>query len=244
MDGSLAGSNNSFVINVPSLGFGSSNGPGFALNFDLGASPSALASQAYDFLNNSFATDQGFLGQAISGTQGFLAHQVSPILNADTAQINQNAKYIPDLYSGLLGIGTSAIGAIQANTQQGIAAQQAETTASINASANAGGGGCYITTAVCETLGLGDDCLILQTLRKFRDDYCGGKPGLKAYYATAPGIVRAINARSDARECYRQILRRYILPACRMIECDCNDAAYRIYRAGCSRAMRYAQGIE
>lgn len=244
MDGSLAGSNNSFVINVPSLGFGSSSGPGFALNFDLGASPSALASQAYDFLNNSFTTDQGFLGQTISGTQNFLAQQVSPILNADTAQINQNAKYIPDLYSGLLGIGTSAIGAIQANTQQGIAAQQAETTASINASANAGGGGCYITTAVCETLGLGDDCLILQTLRKFRDDYCGGKPGLKSYYATAPGIVRAISARPDARECYRQILRRYILPACRMIQGGCNDAAYRIYRAGCSRAMRYAQGIE
>lgn len=240
----LAGSNNNFIINIPSLGIGNAygSGSGFALNFDMGASPSAIASQAYDFLNQSFSTDQGFVNQAISGTQNFLAHQVNPILTADAAQINQNAGYIPKLYAGLTNAGNAAIGAIQANTSAGIAAQQAETTASINASANAGGGGCYITTAVCETLGLGDDCTILQTLRKFRDDYCGGKPGLKVYYATAPRIVSAINARSDARECYRQLLRRYILPACHMIEGGCNDAAYRIYRAGCTRAAHYAQG--
>lgn len=240
----LSGSNNNFVINIPSLGLGGSSAPGFALNFDMGASPSALASQAYDFLNQSFSTDQGFLGQSISGTQGFLSHQVSPILMADASQINQNAKYIPDLYSSLAGIGNASIKSINLNTQLGIQAQQQETNASIAASNNAAsqGGGCYITTAVCGSLGLGDDCAILQTLRKFRDDYCGGKPGLKTYYATAPGIVRAIDKRADARECYRQILRRYILPAYRMIIGGQYDAAYRIYRAGCTRAAHYAQG--
>lgn len=241
----LAGSNNNFVINIPSLGVGNAygNGSGLALNFDMGASPSAIASQAYSFLNQSFSTDQGFLNQAISGTQNFLSHQISPILVADAAQINQNAGYIPKLYSSLQTTGQAAIGAIQANTAAGVAAQQAETVASINASANAGGGGgCYITTAVCESLGMRDDCEILQTLRKFRDEYCGGKPGLKVYYATAPRIVSAINARTDSRECYRQLLRRYILPACHMIQAGCNDSAYRIYRAGCTRAAHYAQG--
>lgn len=241
--GDLAGSNNGFVINIPSLGVGGSGAPGFSLNFDMGASPSALASQAYDFLNNSFSNDQGFLNQTISGTQDFLAHQVSPILTAATAQINQNAKYIPDLYSGILHTGTLAIGAIQANTQQGIAAQQAETVASINASANAGGGGgCYITTAVCETLNLGDDCAILQTLRKFRDEYMGGKTALHVYYETAPHIVACINQREDAKECYRQLLRRSVLPAYAMIRAGLYDAAERIYTAGYSRACNYARG--
>jgi len=234
-----AGSNNGFVISLPSF---NGSGSGLSVGFDLGASPSALASQAYDFLSNSFSTDQGFLNQSISGTQTFLANQVSPILTADATQINPNAKYIPQLYSSLAGIGQTSIAAINANTTGGIAAQQQESIASINASANAGGGGCYITTAVCESLGLGDDCEILQTLRKFRDDYCGGKPGLKAYYATAPRIVKAINARPDASECYRQLLRRYILPACRMIQGGFNDAAYRIYRAGCNRALKFSIG--
>lgn len=245
MADSLAGSVNNFSINIPSLGIANGvGGSGLSLNFDMGASPSALASQAYDFLNQSFSTDQGFLNQSISGTQGFLAHQVSPILTADAAQINQNAKYIPTLYSSLAGIGNATIASINANTQRGLQVQQQETNASIAASNNAAsqGGGCYITTAVCESLGLGDDCEILQMLRKFRDDYCGGKPGLKVYYATAPGIVRAINKRGDARECYRQLLRRYILPACHMIAGGCYDAAYRIYRAGCTRAQRFAKG--
>lgn len=242
---SLAGSNNNFSINIPSLGLGNAlGGSGLSLNFDMGSSPSAIASQAYDFLNQSFATDQGFVNQSISGTQTFLAHQVSPILVADAAQINQNAKYIPQLYGNIFKVGNSAIAAIQQNTAAGVAAQQAETVASINASAQAsGGGGCYITTAVCVSLNLGDDCEILQTLRKFRDSYMGGKSALSEYYRTAPGIVTRINARPDARACYRQLLRRFILPSCAMIRAGFNDAAYRFYRAGCYYARDYANGV-
>lgn len=245
MDASNAATVNGFSINIPGFAVGGvPYGSGLAVNFDLGLSPSGVADQAYGFLKDSFATDQGFLNQTISGTQTFLAHQVSPILTADATQINQNAKIIPDLYGGLLGLGKSAVSAIQANTAAGIQAQQAETVASINASANSGGGGCYITTAVCRSLNLPDDNRILKTLRKFRDEYCGGKPGLKVYYATAPAIVRAIDARKDSAECYRQLLRRYILPACRMIESGFNDSAYRIYRCACDRAARMAYGAK
>lgn len=245
VSGTLAGSNNNFSINIPSLGIGGQSfGSGLSLNFDMGSSPSALASQAYSFLNQSFSTDQGFLNQSISGTQKFLAHQVSPILVADAAQINQNAQYVPRLYNNIATIGNTALGVINTNTEMGIRAAQQETNASIAASNNAAsqGGGCYITTAVCESLGLGDDCDILQTLRKFRDEHMGGKSALREYYETAPGIVTRINARKDARECYRQLLRRYILPSCAMIRAGFYDAAFRIYKTGCYRARAYAMG--
>lgn len=240
----LGGSVNGFSINIPQLSIGgASAGSGLSINFDMGASPAGLASQAYDFLNNSFTTDQGFLGQTISGTQSFLAHQISPILASATKQMDQNTKLLPSLYSGITSTAKLSINAIQANTQEGINAENAATMASIaasNAAANSGGGGCYITTAVCASLGLPDDNVILNTLRKFRDEYCGGKLALHLYYATAPGIVRAINARKDARECYRQLLRRSILPAYAMIRAGFYSAAFRFYRAGYFRALQMA----
>lgn len=242
MTDNLSGTANGFVINLPSLPIdGGSSGSGLAINFDMGLSPAGIAQQAYDFLNNSFTQDKGFVNQSISGTQGFLSHQIAPILSGAANQIQQNAKYIPDLYKGLTTTGQSAISAIQSNTAQGIAAAQAETTASINASANAGGGGCFITTAVCVSLGLGDDNVILNKLRYFRDSYMGGKSALKTYYKIAPMIVCAIDARKDSRECYRQLLRRYIIPACRMIDAGMNESARRFYTAGVARARKMAE---
>ncbi len=81
---------------------------------------------------------------------------------------------------------------------------------------------CYITTAVCESLGRDDDCYELNLLRNFRDGYMlttkGGEQMVEQYYETAPAIVSAINTRSDSAEVYKDIYNEYILPCISMIE--------------------------
>lgn len=59
------------------------------------------------------------------------------------------------------------------------------------------GGGCFLTTACCEFMGLADDCDELTTLRWFRDNYlvkkANGKKLISIYYKVAPFIVTEIN---------------------------------------------------
>ncbi|MDR0902706.1 MAG: hypothetical protein LBM92_08060 [Opitutaceae bacterium] len=61
---------------------------------------------------------------------------------------------------------------------------------------NGSSGPCFLTTACVEFAGLPDDCRELTTLRQFRDRYVAHLPDgeslISEYYATAPGIVRAI----------------------------------------------------
>ena len=58
-------------------------------------------------------------------------------------------------------------------------------------------GGCYLTSACVEARGLPDDCMELQTLRDFRDNWLKQQPcgqdEVAEYYATAPRIVDKIN---------------------------------------------------
>ena len=61
-------------------------------------------------------------------------------------------------------------------------------------------GGCFITTACCETLGLDDDCFELAVLRRYRDQVLAKRPGGKAdiarYYELAPLILARIPERT------------------------------------------------
>lgn len=83
-------------------------------------------------------------------------------------------------------------------------------------------GCCYITTAVCQSRKLPDDCRELTALRRFRDDYmCAdseGKKMVEQYYETAPGIVLMINMQKNAQEIYERIYHTYILPCLSYIE--------------------------
>ena len=83
---------------------------------------------------------------------------------------------------------------------------------------------CYITTAVCESLGKAEDCMELDLLRSFRDGYMlttqGGGSMVDEYYNIAPAIVSAINNIEDRDEVYRKIYNEYILPCITMIESD------------------------
>ncbi len=72
-----------------------------------------------------------------------------------------------------------------------------------------GSGGCFMTTACCEFMGLSDDCYELTTMRKFRDEYLVnknyGKQLIATYYSRAPKIVDRINAMECKEKIYRYI---------------------------------------
>lgn len=81
---------------------------------------------------------------------------------------------------------------------------------------------CYITTAVCESLGKGDDCRELNLLRSYRDEYMlSSKDGAKMvdeYYDIAPTIVNRINKCDNASEIYKNIFDTYLSPCISLIE--------------------------
>lgn len=75
---------------------------------------------------------------------------------------------------------------------------------------------CFITTAVCTSLGKGDGCAELNTFRNFRDGWLAGVPGgpakISEYYLFAPFIVRAIDRSGRSEEVYRGIWETYLEP--------------------------------
>ncbi len=93
---------------------------------------------------------------------------------------------------------------------------------------------CYVTTAVCTTLGKGDHCYELETLRSYRDLYLAntedGYEKIQNYYDVAPSIVKHINERSDSRMIYRNLYDEYIEPCIHMIERGENEKCERLYQ--------------
>ncbi len=95
---------------------------------------------------------------------------------------------------------------------------------------------CYITTAVCETLGRGDDCYELQLFRSYRDDYLQKAPGGEAqildYYDIAPTIVKHISGTGCSEEIYQDVWDTYLSPCVRLIEDgeleECRDTYTRM----------------
>ncbi len=81
---------------------------------------------------------------------------------------------------------------------------------------------CFITTAVCDSLGKPDDCYELSTLRAFRDNYMmhhiEGKELISQYYDMAPAIVMRINQHKTAELIYHDIYQQYIFPCISLIE--------------------------
>lgn len=75
-------------------------------------------------------------------------------------------------------------------------------------------GGCFITTATCQALNKGDDCLELNLIRDFRDNWLSiQKNGLKIildYYHYAPLIVDRIEAKKNKKTIYRKIWTNYL----------------------------------
>ena len=92
--------------------------------------------------------------------------------------------------------------------------------------------GCFITSACCEALGLGDDCFELRALRRYRDEVLANHPSgveeIAAYYALAPLILARLP--DETRETrLRSLYARYILPAALAARIGLNALAYRLY---------------
>jgi hypothetical protein len=92
--------------------------------------------------------------------------------------------------------------------------------------------GCFITTACCETLGLGDDCFELSALRRYRDEVLAKRPGgaaaIARYYALAPLILARL-PQEARRNRLSRVYARFILPAALAARFGLNPLAYRLY---------------
>lgn len=93
---------------------------------------------------------------------------------------------------------------------------------------------CYITTAVCESLGRPDDCYELNLLREYRDGYLNSLPEgddlIRQYYDVAPTIVKRINREADPGKVYAGIWRDYLKPCIECIENHEEEACRKRYQ--------------
>lgn len=92
---------------------------------------------------------------------------------------------------------------------------------------------CYITTAVCESLGKSDDCYELTLLRNYRDGYLQNQPNgvevIKKYYDIAPTIVKHINKSPDSENIYKKVWEKYLNPCIHCIEVEENEECMKLY---------------
>lgn len=92
---------------------------------------------------------------------------------------------------------------------------------------------CYITTAVCKSLGRPDDCYELNTLRDYRDSYLlstdEGKEMVQEYYNIAPTIVKRIDKKKESDKIYEEIWKTYLSPCITMIENGENEKCRDLY---------------
>lgn len=235
---------------------------GLNLNYDFGGNTSTIAQSAYNFLNGAFSNQQGFLSTSLANSQNFLSAQIQPTIQAENMQMEQNAKMLPTLYDNLFSLGQSAQTLSASLTQTAISAQQAIAEASINGSVNVGKkaagsgksgllgaifGGCYITTAVCDSLHWPDDNPVLRKMRHWRDTYMTHplrEHEVLDYYITAPNIVKKIDQRKDAKIIYLRMLRCFLIPCCHAIDENDMELAYLIYKSLICYAKVKAYGNE
>lgn len=94
-------------------------------------------------------------------------------------------------------------------------------------------GGCYLTSACVEAMGLADDCMELTTLRTFRDNWLAKQPGgreeIEEYYRIAPGIVDAMHAAPNCGEVLRNLYGAMIVPCVKEIAAGRMENARKLY---------------
>lgn len=93
---------------------------------------------------------------------------------------------------------------------------------------------CYITTAVCESLGKGPDCYELSVLKRYRDEQLEsteeGRRLVEEYYDIAPTIVKRMEKRPDRERIYRDLYRDYLVPCIHEIENQEYEACQNRYQ--------------
>ena len=93
--------------------------------------------------------------------------------------------------------------------------------------------GCYLTTIVCEILGLEDDSDILNTMRNFRDNYMLNRPetyvSLIEYDIVGPKIAEALKKEAYSKEIAYLLLNERIIPIVEKIKSGKNEEALEDY---------------
>lgn len=219
----ITGGSNTYAGGInygsPALLLGASNGAATTggLSFDLPlATVAAFTNNALQFSANNSDNNRAFLG-------GVVATQQSAVSNASNAALTFGA--------GSLGFLT----AINNKNQDSLNFR----------SKMARGGGCFITTAICELDSLPDDCEELTILRKFRDDYMLPDTEMAAmvreYYECAPAIVSRIRALPNGVAVFRILQQNYLLPAIVQIRNGDMESALTYYVDMVRVAQEYAQ---
>jgi TPR repeat protein len=95
------------------------------------------------------------------------------------------------------------------------------------------GGGCFITSAVCKSLGHPDDCYELMSFRRFRDEWLAyqkdGKALIDDYYRIAPAIVKQIDASNQSSRIYCNLWDDYLSKCLDLIENGAFEECREIY---------------
>lgn len=106
-----------------------------------------------------------------------------------------------------------------------------------------GGGGCYITSAICTVLDKGDDCDELQTFRQFRDQVMHPNPKwrklIQEYYKTAPDLAEKLQEHPDSRALCEKLYREFLKPCLNLIQEKRHSDAINLYQY----MTLYCQGI-
>lgn len=213
--------------NILSMNLGGVN-----VNFDMGPSTGDLATQAYNFLGNSFNADSALLGHTIIGSQQFVSGFAAPVLDMAKTQQDFNTQVLPSMF-GTLSAQNYSLGSQAIVAESNVALASVQASAESAQAAASGGGGCFITTAVCESRGEPDDCPTLTKLRAFRDGYMQENKQrqdlIRLYYDCAPKIVDRINARLDRHAFIEYLYARFIVPACASIDRGNLVDAFNLY---------------
>lgn len=108
-------------------------------------------------------------------------------------------------------------------------------------------GGCFLTTACVDAMGMADDCWVLETARKFRDTFMAETPDkaqeILEYYEYAPTIVEKINKAPDARRIWKRLFWGYITPFVTEVKLGNNEKAHELYKKLISRAKELAGNV-
>lgn len=92
---------------------------------------------------------------------------------------------------------------------------------------------CFITTAVCKSFKLPDDCYELVSFRKFRDEWLkhqeDGLNLINEYYHVAPSIVKNIDLLREKEDIYIKIWEKYLKKCLSAIETKQYEYCKKVY---------------
>jgi len=108
-------------------------------------------------------------------------------------------------------------------------------------------GGCFLTTACVDAMGLADDCWVLETARRFRDTFMTETPERSAeiveYYKTAPKIVEKINSAPSSKRIWKRLFWGYIVPFVSEARLGSNEKAHSLYNKLIVRAKEISERV-